>query len=254
MKALHYFLLTLFLLSTLILSGQSQNPKQADRMWLLGAQAGLNFPAGEWTDRYGQSFSNGANVGRKFRSNLILSLEGEYLFGGEVPDRQNALRNVFTDNGNLINTTGNYAVVNINQRGTHFHLSLEKLFPKTGPNLNSGLGLGLGAGYGFYWLNIDNVNNDSPQILDEYKKGYDRLSSGFSLKQNISYLYLSPNRMINFKLSFEVSEIWTQDLRKYYYPTGLLSSDPQLNFMYSLKLKWYIPIYLGGVKEEYYLD
>lgn len=246
-----YFLAFCFGLSTSLLAQEESRP---DRAWLLGASLGANSAQGDWSEQFGTNYTIGAHVGRKFRSNFTLSLEWEYLFGSDIPNRNAALRNLLTDNGNLININGSYAQVNINQRGSFINLGMEKTFPWLSPNLNSGINLGLYGGYAWHWLNVDNVGNDSPQILDEYEKGYDRFGQGFQLRQSLGYVYLSESRLINFKLSLELTEIWSQDMRAYYYPIGQLNDDIQLNLLYSLKLKWYIPIYLGGKTEEYYYN
>lgn len=232
----------------------SQETKEPSRIWLIGAGLSANSPGGDWTDRYRENYSVSAFVGRKFSNNYSLTAEWSYLFGGEVANREDALKNVFTPDGNLINISGSYAQVNINQRATYFNLGLEKTIPIFGSNPNSGLNLGLTGGYIWHWLNVDNVGNDSPQIIDEYEKGYDRFGQGFLLRESIGYVYLSPNRRINFKISLEISQIWSQDQRQYYYPIGELSDAIQSNFLYGIKLNWYIPIYLGGKTEEYYYN
>jgi hypothetical protein len=233
---------------------QAQDNKESDRAWLIGASMTMNIPQGDWTSRFTQNYSVGAQVHRKTKSNLLFSADWGFLFGGEVADRSAALRNNFTPDGNLLNINGSYGQVNVNQRGTFFYLGLEKTFNRFGANANSGINIGLSGGYFWHWLNVDNVGNDSPQLIDEYRAGYDRLGEGFSLRESIGYLYLSENRKVNAKISFEISQLWSQDMRKYYYPIGLLNDDVQLNLMYSLKLSWFIPIYLGGKTEEYYID
>ncbi len=251
MKNRIYYILALF---SLTFSLSAQQGKESDRAWLIGAGLSANTVSGDWVDRYRENYSVSAFVGRKFKSNYTLTAEWSYLFGGEVSDRQGALKNVFTPDGQLINISGSYGQVNINQRGTYFNLGIEKTIPLGRLNKNSGLNIGLTGGYMWHWLNVDNVGNDSPQIIDDYAKGYDRLGSGFLLRESLGFIYLSPSRLVNFKLSFEISQIWSQDLRKYYYPVGELSGEPQLNLLYGLKLNWYIPIYLGGKTEEYYYN
>lgn len=236
------------------LSLSAQQGKKSERAWLIGASLSANTVGGEWVDRYRENYSVGAFVGRKFSSNWTLTAEWSYLFGGEVSDRLGALKNVFTEDGQLININGGLGTVNINQRATFFNLGIEKTIPIFGVNKNSGLNIGLTGGYIWHWLNVDNVGNDSPQIIDNYEKGYDRFGQGFLIRESLGFIYLSPSRLINFKVSLEVSQIWSRDVRKYYYPVGALDGSPQLNLLYGLRLNWYIPIYLGGKTEEYYYN
>ncbi len=233
---------------------QAQTGVESKRAWLIGFGLSSNIPSGPWTENFRENFSLSTSVGRKFDNNLIISGELNYLFGGEVESRNDILENITTSNGQLLNGNGSYAQININQRGTYFNLQAEKLFFSPANNENSGWSVAAGAGYAWHWLNIDNVGNDSPQLNEEYIRGYDRLSRGFTAMQSIGYLYLSKSKLVNFKVSFELNQIWSQDLRKYNYPTGLLSNESQLNLLYSLKLKWYLPIYLGGKTDEYYYN
>jgi len=227
---------------------------ESKRAWLIGFGLSSNVPTGPWTENFRENFSLSTSVGRKFSNNFIISGEWSYLFGGEVDNRNNILDNILTDNGQLLNGNGSYAQININQRGTYVNLQVEKLFFSPAKNENSGWSIGAGAGYAWHWLNIDNVGNDSPQLNEEYIAGYDRMSRGFTAVQSIGYLYLSRSKLINFKVSFEVNQIWSKDLRKYNYPTGFLSDEINLNLLYSFKFKWYLPIYLGGKTDEYYYN
>lgn len=235
-------------------SAQAQTGVESKRAWLIGFGLSSNIPTGPWTESFRENFSLSTSVGRKFSNNYIISGELSYLFGGEVDNRNEILDNLLTNNSELLNGNGSYAQININQRGTYFNLQVEKLFFSPAKNENSGWSIGAGAGYAWHWLNIDNVGNDSPQLIDDYTAGYDRMSRGFTAVQSIGYLYLSGSKLINLKLSFEINQIWSQDLRKYNYPTGILNDEVNLNLLYSFKLKWYLPIYLGGKTDEYYYN
>lgn len=246
--------LSAFLLLALPICSFAQEVDEPERMWLFGASLSANTSTEDWSQQFGNNFTVGAHISRKFNSNFAVCAEWDFLFGSDIPNRTAALGNLLTDDGNLININGSYAQVNINQRGSFASLGLEKTWPAFGSNPNSGISAGVYGGYTWHWLNVDNVGNDSPQIINDYEKGYDRLAQGPHLRQSIGYTYLSRSRLINFRVSFELTEIWSQDMRGYYYPTGVLSEDTQFNLLYSLKLKWYIPVYLGGKKQEYYYN
>lgn len=245
------------ILSAIIITSSgmtAQNDKAGDRAWIFGASLSFNQADGNWSESFNNNISVGAHLARKTSSNLIFSAEWNYLTGGEITNRTQSLGSIIGDNGNLLNSSGSFAQYNINQRATYFSIGIEKVLPFWQYNLNSGPSLGLYGGYTWHWLNIDNVGNDAPQILEPYVYGYDRMSRGFHLSQSFGYMYLSESRLINFRISFDLNEIWSRDIRSYHYPSGTLSNDTQLNLLYSLKIKWYIPIYLGEKKEEYYYN
>ena len=250
-KLVYLFIATFIYLGQ---SAQAQTGVESKRAWLIGVGLSSNIPQGPWTDSFRENFSLSTSVGRKFANNFIITAEWNYLFGGEVENRAEILDNIVTSNGELLNGNGSYAQININQRGSYLYLQVEKLLFSPKNNQNSGWVLGAGAGHAWHWLNIDNVGNDSPQLINDYTAGYDGMSRGFLATQSIGYMYLSTNKLINFRLSFEVTEIWSKNLRKYYYPTGTIGNEVNLNLLYSFKLKWYLPIYLGGKTEEYYYN
>lgn len=247
-----------FLLAIAFLFGNaifSQTAFQSGRAFLIGMDMAYQNPSGDWTDQFGDQFSIGPKVGWKFANDWILTLSASYGFGGTINDPGALLNPVLTDQGNVLNQLGSYAIVSVYQRNTYGSFGIEKILNFWRANKNSGPTVGLGAGYLWHWINIDNAGNDSPQIIDEYEKGYDQFSHGFMLHQSIGYTYFAKKKTINFKLSFELMEAFTQNQRLYDYSTGtIVNNTTQNNLMYGLKLTWYIPVWRGGASEEYYYD
>lgn len=247
-----------FLSLSLCLGGntflKAQTDVESGRAWIVGTGFSFNSTSGPWSDRFDNNYSVGLSLGRKTAENWIFQVEGNFLFGGEVPNREAALGNVFTENSQVLNLNGSYAQVNINQRGTYFGVGVEKILPFLDLNQNSGFSVSAQGGLIWHWLNIDNVGADVPQINQEWEKGYDRMQRGTYLSESIGWRYHSTNRRINFKLSLVATQLYTRDLRTYHYPTGLLNQEPEWNQLYSLKLQWFLPIYLGGRKEQYYYN
>ena len=118
---------------------------------------------------------------------------------------------------------------------------------------NSGPDFQIGAGYIMHWIEIKNAGNDAPQLLDEYTKGYDRLSGGLVLRQSVGYSYLSRNRRINFRLSFEIMEAFTQNYRGFDYSTGKEVSGNNTDLLYGVRFQWMLPIYTTA-SDTYYYD
>lgn len=208
---------------------------------------------GHLNDRYGSNLSIGAGVGYKTQSNWIYSFEASYMFGNDVKNGGLILNQLIGDKGLIFNQAGNYAELNVFQRGIYGHFTVEKILPVFQLSENSGPTLGLGAGYLCHWIRLNNVGNDAPQVLGEYYKGYDRLSGGFSIKESIGYLYLSKKEGVNLKLSFELMQGFSKNLRGFNYDTGMFDEETHLDLFYSIRLNWYLPIYKKA-KTEYYTD
>ena len=235
-------------------SGNAQKAKDPQSAWLIKPSLAFQMPGGHMADMYNSNFSTGLGVGYKTASNWTFSIDGQYLFSDDIKDPDQLLNPILTEKGFILNSIGNYAQVSVLERGFYLTGDISKTLDFLKINPNSGFDLLLGAGYMMHWVEIKNAGNDSPQILGEYQKGYDHLSGGLLLKESIGYTYLSNNRRINFRLSFEIMEGFTQSLRDFSYSTGKPIESNKLDLLYGIRLEWILPIYKGGGKDAYYYD
>jgi hypothetical protein len=240
----------------IIFSAQSlaQKKDAPPRIVLMGAQGVYQTASGDWSNRFNDNFGIGAEFGCKFSNGFILSLSGIYAFGGVVTNPAEVVAPLLTNNDQILNSTGGYAIFTIYSRATYSFLNVERVMGFWKANQNSGPTLSLGGGYLWHWINIDNAGNDVAALENDFDKGYDNLSHGYAGRASLGYLYLSKSRLINFKLSFEIISAYTRNVRGFNYATGPVSDGLQNNLLYGLKLNWYIPIYRGGKTEEYYFD
>ena len=109
-----------------------------------------------------------------------------------------------------------------------------------------------GAGYIQDKIRIHNPGNTAPQILGDYKKGYDRLNGGIAVTGSLGYMYLSNTRLLNFSLSFEFMQAWTNPYRKRNFDTGKQDTRNLNSQFYTIKVFWMIPLY-RRVPREYYM-
>lgn len=245
---LFFFLFTLGLTSL----ATAQKKQQSAQAWLIKPSFALQFPGGDMADRFGNSASIGLGVGYKFPGNWQLAVDGQWMFGNKVQNLQQLLKPVLTDRGRILNQTGNYADVSVVQRGTFGSLDVGKTLNLLSANANSGVSLEAGVGYLIHWIDISNSGNDAPQINDEYAKGYDHLSGGLMLKQSLGYTYLSTNRRVNFRFSFEIIEAFTENWRGYSYSTGQEINESRLDLLYGFRFQWILPIYKSETSEYFY--
>lgn len=244
-------ILTLFIAFTI----SAQRPRKAPEgpAWLVMPSVSLQYAGGDLADRFGQSYSAGMGIGYKTSNNWNFSLQGQFMFGTDVKNPAQLINPVLSESGFIFNQTGEYATFALDQRGAYGTFDISKTIPDFfAANRNSGFNILLGAGYLAHWVNINNVGDDSPQVLDEYMKGYDELSGGFLLKQSIGYQYMSVNRRINFRLSFEVMQAFTTNYRKFSYSTGRPSSGSMTDLVYGFRLEWILPIYSQPSSDYFY--
>lgn len=253
LKSLSNSKICCFIFLLISFSGFSQDDKTPDQAWIISPSIAIQSPAGDFADRFGINYTAGIGFGYKTKQNWTFTLNGHFMFGNDVQNSNQILKAIVTENNNILNQTGNYAQVGLLQRGFYFLGETEKIFNQLGVNPNSGLSISVGAGFINHWIFISNAGNDSPQILDEYGKGYDRYSGGALLKQSLGYMYLSSNRRVNFKISFELLQAFSYNYREFNYDTGMSDTEQHLDLLYGIRLNWYLPIYHKPI-EEFYFD
>ncbi|MBK9422173.1 MAG: hypothetical protein IPN44_14165 [Flavobacteriales bacterium] len=208
-------------------------------------------PGGSLADRFGNNHNIGLSAARKFKSNYLLGLEGSFMFGNQVVDR-NVLKELVSTNGVIVDQDGNPAAILLYERGYTIFAVAGKLIPVAGPNPNSGMLLKVGGGYMRHKLLIESQNNVVPALEGEYAKGYDRLTAGPAALLFVGYQHLSNNRRVNFLVGFEMQLGFTQSLRPYNFDTGRPGDTGRLDFLNGLRAGWTLPIYKARDDRQFY--
>ncbi|MBN3035428.1 MAG: hypothetical protein JW861_07555 [Bacteroidales bacterium] len=224
----------------------------AMRVPLFYAAYAFQVPGGDMGDRFGPNSNIGGGFLYKTRAHWMAGADFNYLFGKDIKGKDELLANLRTDGGNIIDQAGNFASVNLFERGYYVTARLGKLFPIWSPNPNSGPFLLTGGGYLQHKIRIEVVNNSVPQLQGDYKRGYDRLTGGFTLSQMLGYKYLGARRLVNFFAAIEGVVAWTRPLRDVNFDT-MKPDQPQkrMDLLWGIKAGWIIPIYTR-MPEKYY--
>ena len=218
---------------------------------MLGASFQYQVPGGDLADRFGNNYNTGGFLSYKFAKNWLIGLDGYFLFADKVKDN-GILDSIATGQGYIIGESGEYAKVYLYERGFQFLLRAGKLFDFFGPNKNSGILFTAGAGILQHKIRIDVDKDDVPELSKEYKKGYDRLTNGLALTENISYLYCGNRRLINFMIGFECTQAFTQNRRSYNFDQMKQDTAKRLDLLYGVKVCWFFPLYRHAVNTFYY--
>ncbi|MEI7597080.1 MAG: hypothetical protein WCK02_15135 [Bacteroidota bacterium] len=244
------FLSIIFIFAFLPLFSQVNVKDSVIQTTFLSAHYSYNLPGGDLKDRFGSNSIIGGKFSLKTRKNWIFEIQGNFIFGNTVNENSilDSLRN---SDGNIINGNGEVASVNLFERGFSFTANAGKIFPVFGPNKNSGIVFSNGIGFLQHKIRIENFMNTVPQIKDDYKKGYDRLSNGFAMTQFLGYLYLGNKRIYSFYLGIEVSEAWTKSRRSYDFDLMKKDEKSRFDIMSGLKVGWIIPLYKRTPKPYY---
>ena len=175
------------------------------------------------------------------------------MFGNQVHE-SGILDSIKTSDGFLIESDGKLVDTHLLERGFSTFLKFGKLFTAWGPNKNSGIVAIAGLGFIEHKIRIELIggsNKSTPQLSDEVKKGYDRLSNGIALSQSLGYIYLSNNRITNFYAGIEIIEGFTKNRRNFDY--DLMKKDDRLrtDLLFGIRVGWILPLYKRMPKEFY---
>jgi hypothetical protein len=221
---------------------------------LIGVHYGGNFTAGNLSDRYGYMNHIGISAGYKTARNWYMSFDGNFMFGNQT--RMTGLFDHLVDEyGNITDVNGDIAVVLVYPRGVNTNISFGKLFPILSPNANSGIVVHIGTGYLLHRLRIETNDQVVPSLELDYKKGYDRLTTGLNFHQFIGYSFLANAGAWNFYGGFYFQEGLTKNQRTIFFdqPDIPVSTKTRLDIQYGFRLGWYIPFY-KRMPKDYYFD
>jgi hypothetical protein len=208
---------------------------------MIAAQGAFQFPGGDMAKRFGPDGTIGASFYYKTASNWLLGGEFNFIFGGTV--KEDPLRPLETRDSFMIALGGTPQVINYYERGYTTFAKLGKIFPKFGPNMNSGIFLKGGVGFiqhkiKYYW-----TGDGPPQLHGDYVKGYDRLTNGLAITESAGYMHLSNKNFLNFSAELELIQGFTQNRRSWDFDLMAQDTRQRLDLFYGIKLIWYVPLY-----------
>ncbi len=244
-----YLLFFTIVLSTMQLSAQVSIKDSSVSTPMISASYGYYLSGGDMNKRFGDNSSIQLNVDFKTKYNWMIGVNGSYIFGKTV--KESLFDSIASPNGSIIDKLGGFSDVRLYERGFTTSITLGRMFPFKKPNPNSGIVFNIGLGFIQHKIRIETIGNNVPQLSKEYKKGYDRLSNGFLLSQNLGYMYLSNNRIANFYFGLECMQGFTQNRRSYNFDEMKQDTEKRLDIFYGAKGSWILPLYKKAPKEFY---
>lgn len=268
-----FILPVLFFCFGLTLNVSAQMPKDIMKepipVAMFQATYAFHIPGLDTKDLYGVSHNVGGGFAYKTESGWLFTVNGNYIYGPKVKgDRTELLgEGITNDAGEIIGSGGNFALLELNQRGFHLQGEVGKLFP-FGTNPNSGFFVQGGLGYLQNRIRIDYQQSllNTPLPVDkDYRFGYDRMRGGPAVHLETGYLLLNDTRLLNFSIALEVTYARTRDLRDYDFrvftnpETGVMEpvgyTDPNKRYndlYYGIRITWSIPTYERKPQDFYY--
>ena len=220
---------------------------------LIGVHYGGNWTAGDIAERYGFANHLGISANYKTKENLCFGLEGNFLFGDNLK-LTGIFDHLIDASGNITDINGDIGRILVYERGFNINASIGQIIPVLSPNNNSGILIHAGIGYTLHKMSIETTDQVIPQLELDYKKGYDRLTSGINFHQFIGYSFLRNSGALNFYAGFYIQEGLTKNRRTIFFdtPTIPVSTKQMIDIQYGFRIGWYIPFYKRKPKEFYY--
>lgn len=212
----------------------------------------FHVPGGDMADRFGVSSTVGVSLTYKHKSNWLIGADFNYIFGGIIKDSSQVLSALMTETGYIINRYGEYGSVLLSERGFYLGAKVGRVIPLFGQNKNSGLVINAGAGLLQHHIRIENKDNNTPPVLGDYKKGYDRLTNGLAMREFVGYQYLDNNNKINFYFGFEFYQAWTMCRRDYNFDIMGPDNTKRNDYLMGIKVGWILPLYTKSPNSYYY--
>lgn len=230
------------------LSAQDAAP---ERLVMVYPAIGFQVPGGDLADRFGFNSAVGPGIQLKTRSNWIFLADFNYLFGNRIRE-DSLIQNLLNHDGFVINDEGRVADISFFQRGFYTSFRIGKVIPVFGSNPNSGLLVNAGAGFMQHNIHIKVEDNLASALKGDYKKGYDRLTNGFSTVQFIGYMHVGKSNLANFFAGFEFVQAWTQNRRSMNFDTMQRDDRERFDSLIGFKAGWIIPFRKRAARDFYY--
>ena len=254
MKTFRYLILfaCFLLVSPLTQAQRNMADSIIPSTWLV-VQYGGGFTGGDLADRYGYLNHVGIFAGYKTKKNWVFGLDGMFIFSSSnrIPGVLDDLKD---SKGNITDQNGDIAIVRTLPRGFYANGVIGKVLPVFSPNPNSGLYVNFGVGYLLHKLRIETQDHVVPLLELDYRKGYDRLTSGINTSQFIGYALMANDSPINFYAGFYAQQGFTYNQRTINFdsPETPVSTDVRLDLQFGFKVGWMIPVYQRQPKEFYF--
>ena len=161
-------------------------------------------------------FGNNSSLGLCYLQNnndLLLGLDANFMFGSNVKDTT-ILQLISTDDGFLINASGELDEVLLYERGINTHLMIGKSFRFEENNL-TGIYMYGGLGYLQHKIRLESNRTSLPQIEGNYLYGYDKFTNGLSTKICVDYMYFNKKNSIKYHIGTEFINAFTKIKRRY---------------------------------------
>jgi len=218
--------------------------------FLIDFSYGIHLPLADMAENFKYNFTLGGKVQYILSNNIMLGLFGDYQFSEDIKtDVVSNLRE--PEDGAIVDKFGTLSDVALGQRGFFVGGSIGYLVPvlKNGYK-RSGIEVRFMGGYQQHWVRIEVLGSEIFALKDDYKKGYDRMTTGFAMGQYIGYRHLDKNRLLNFFGGFEIMQAFTKNRRGFNFDTMQADTKNRVDILIGFRLGVTLPLYLYSAQTQ----
>lgn len=244
-------LVLLFVIATRYVFSQNSTSERQASVLSLGFDLGLAHAAADLSDKFGQLTSFGVKTHFISSKNWLYGLDASFMFGTDT--KEDVFSHLRISDGRIIGNDRSTANVYTRARILQIGANIGYII-KLKPALNkTGIFVGATAGFISHKYKVTDDFQSVPQLLEENIPGFDRLTAGWYISQQIGWI---SNELIKNRLKYyiiaEVSEAFTESLRQYNY--SQFKSDygeSRFDMIYSLRAG--VLIQLGNYGDASYI-
>lgn len=211
--------------------------------FLVDFSYGVHMPFADMAENYIYNFSLGGKIQYILSNNLAFGLVGDFQFvDGDV--RTDVLSSLREPEGFIIDRFGQLTDAQLGQRGFFLGASVSYLIPVFKKYKRSGIEVRFEGGYQQHWMRIEILGGEVFGLTGDYKNGYDRMTTGFAMRQYIGYRHLDKNRLLNFFGGFDIMEAFTKNRRGYNFDTMQADTKDRIDILLGFRIGITLPIYI----------
>lgn len=210
--------------------------------FLIDFSYGVDLPFADMAENFKYNFNLAGKVQYILSNNLTFGLVGDYQFVDDI--KTDVVANLREEEGSIIDRFGQLSDVQLGQRGFFLGASVSYLIPVFKKYKRSGIEVRFEGGYQQHWVRIEVLGGDIFALSNHYKKGYDRMTTGFAMRQYIGYRHLDKNRLLNFFGGFTLMEAFTKNRRGFNFDTMEEDNKDRVDILLGFRIGITLPIYI----------
>jgi hypothetical protein len=248
--------LCLFLCCCTDLSGQRRfrehrytEDRNKGKAFLFNVGVAGHQPGGDLADRFGLNGAVHTSFEQISEKNFVFGVGADFFFGSQT--NEDPLAILRTPEGDIIGRDQAAANIFLRQRGLYTGAHVGKMFPLK-KTKRAGIRVTFGAGWTFHKFRLQDDSRSVTQILDDYAKGYDRLTAGANLQQFIGWQHLGRLRRNNWMVGFDFHQGFTTTQRDWDFSEKKKLTGRRTDLRYGVKAVWSLPFYRQKAEEISY--